>query len=242
LRRIEPRLCEDAIGGLWTKGNARVDPGPYTRAVLGAAVSRGAKVVKAEARGLRHQAGRVTGVAVDSGTLDCDGVVIAQGAWSEQASGWLGVPLPVQAIKGELLLAETRSGAPEADISWRNVGLYAAGGNRVVLGGTEDNTGLDAATTVSARTRILAGIHRLLPGIGTLRVTGQSAGLRPVTPDGFPIVGIPAPWENVCVAAGAGRKGMLLGAGLGMAAAEIVTRGETGVPVTACAPGRQGLE
>jgi D-amino-acid dehydrogenase len=66
------------------------------------------------------------------------------------------------------------------------------------------------------------------------------AGLRPVTPDGLPILGISARWENVCLATGAGRKGMLLGAALGLAASELVVGGTTGLPIAACDLGRPG--
>jgi D-amino-acid dehydrogenase len=70
------------------------------------------------------------------------------------------------------------------------------------------------------------------------RVLGQTAGLRPVTPDGVPIVGMPGGWENVCLAVGSGRKGMLLSAGIGLTAAEIAAGRTTGLPIDQCSPER----
>jgi len=241
LRELEPRVCEDAIGALLTEGNARVDPGPYTRAVADAAVSLGARILTAEANGLRDPDGRVYTVVSDAGEHRCDAVVLATGAWLQRPSDWLGLALQVEPVKGELLLVDVDSGAVPADTSWRDVGIYAAGDGRLLLGGTEDRAGFDEAPSASGRERILAGAERLLPGIGQVRVREHWAGLRPVTPDGLPIVGLAPGWENVYLATGSGRKGILYSAGIGLATAEFVFDGETALPVSACVPGREAL-
>jgi glycine oxidase len=240
LRSVEPRVCPDAIGGLWTEGSARVDAGPYTRAVSKAAVELGARIAHGEVRDLRHRGRRVTGVVSDSGTVECDGVVIAPGAWCAAPARWLGIKLAVEPVKGELLLAQTNIPPPQTEITWHEFGVYPARAGALWLGGTEDRVGFDASPSSTARKRILDGIQRMLPSIGRLRVVRQVAGLRPVTPDGLPILGISARWENVCLATGAGRKGMLLGAALGLAASELVVGGTTGLPIAACDLGRPG--
>jgi glycine oxidase len=241
LRRLEPRICEEARGGLLTEGNAHVDPAPYTRAVAEAATSLGARIVTADAVGLRHDGGAVESVLTTGGEQPCDRLLIAPGVWAQKPSEWLGLEIPVAPLKGELLLVDCDGPQPQADISWRDVGVYAAGGTRLVLGGVEDEAGYDEAPTRSAADRILAGVRGLLPGIGELQVLEQRAGLRPMTPDGFPIVGLVPGWENVCVAAGSGRKGMLYGAGLGQAAAELLLDGQTALPIQQCAPDREVL-
>lgn len=238
LRRIEPRLCWEAVGGLWTTGNTIVDPGRYTRSVATAATALGSKIVRAEARSLQHRGGRVTSVALDSGSIDCDAVVLACGAWCEEPARWLGVSLPVKPVKGEMLLVQPAGAMPVAEVMWRRVGVYGASAGRVWLGETEDYDGLDSTPTASARVRILEGAASVLPGFAPVQVVQQIAGLRPVTPDGCPIVGIPGGWENVCLAVGVGSEGMLLSAGIALASAELVTGGSTHLPIRACAPGR----
>ena len=59
-----------------------------------------------------------------------------------------------------------------------------------------------------------------------------------MTPDGLPILGRLDPWENVGVANGAGRKGILLSTGLGLAVAELLVRDETELPIGPCSPAR----
>jgi glycine oxidase len=214
-----------------------VNPAPYTRAIAEAAVQLGARVIHAEVHDLVHAHGCVSAVAVAGEQLACRGVVIACGPWCAEPSVWLGMPLPVEPVKGELLLAQVDTqGAPGAEITWRQHGVYFASESHMWLGGTEERVGYSSEPTASARESILAGIRELLPGLGEIRVIAHSTGLRPVSADGLPILGVPPNFENVCVALGGGRKGMLLGAGLGCAAAEMLVHGHTRLAVDACAP------
>ncbi len=230
-------LAPGMAGGLWSEGNARVDPGPYARAVLDAARRLGADLILAEATGLQHERGRVSGVRLGADRLDCDGVVIATGPWCEAPGRWLDRPLPVSPLKGELLRV-TPPEAPRAELTFRAAGVYLAADDGVWLGGTEDRVGFDPRPTADGARRIVAGIAALAPGLQTLPVEDRWAGLRPATPDGLPIIGIPEGWENVCLTLGGGRKGMLLSAGMGMAAAELLLDGRSDVEIAACDPRR----
>lgn len=238
LGNVEPRLRAGLAGALRTEGNVRVDCAPYTQAVLGAALALGAEVVRGEASGLSRLGGRAVHVLLHSTRIACDGVVIATGPWCEGPAEWLGVELPVEPVKGELLLVEPEEAPPRLDVTWREFGVYAAGSGRLLLAGTEDRDGFDSAPSSAARERILSTISDLLPGLGSLRVVGHTAGLRPVSRDGLPIVGLAPRWENAFLALGPGRKGMLLSAALGLAAAQTLTGGGTSVPIGSCAPDR----
>ena len=228
---LEPRLTPDLAGGLLVEGNRRVDGGAYTKALAKAA---GATVLRAEALGLEDRGDHVTGVVLDSGLLPCEAVVLAPGPWWD----WLDLPVPVEPVKGELLLVEVPGGAPSVDLGRGKATAYRADGGRTLLGDTEDRVGFDDAPTASARSRILAGAAALLPAVADARVVRHTAGLRPVTPDWLPVVGRLERWENVCVATGAGRKGILLSAALGLAVAELLVRVETALPIGPCSPAR----
>jgi glycine oxidase len=238
LRAHEPALAEGVLAGLMTEGNARVDAAAYTRAVAAAAGDLGARMLHGEVRELRHAGGRVTEVVLDSGSLRCDGVAIASGPWCAEVARWLGTEIPVEPVKGEMLAVAPREGGIRADVAWREAAAYPTGGVEVWLGGTVDRVGFDDEPRSAARASIVERISRILPAMANARVVRHTAGLRPVTPDGAPIVGIPGGWENACLVLGAGRKGMLLSAGMGLAAAELLTSGRTRVAVDACSPDR----
>jgi glycine/D-amino acid oxidase-like deaminating enzyme len=202
--------------GLWTEGNCRVDAADYTRAVVRAA---GPTLLKGEVTGLAQRNGRVVEVVLGSEAVACDAVVIATGAWCAGPASWLGLPLPVEPVEGELLLVG-RSGGTRVDLAWRDAGVYGAGEDRVWLGGQRD----------------LAS--RILPDLREAPVIRRTSAPRPMTPDGFPIVGLVPGLENACLAIGGGRKGMLLSSALGLAAAELLTDGRTRLPLDACSPDR----
>lgn len=235
---IEPRVGPSVVGGLRTEGNGKVDPASYVRAIAAAASRLGTRTLRGEVQGLSARGGRVTEVRLDAGALDCDGVVIATGPWCAEPARWLDTAIPVEPLRGELLQVEPAGGPPAIDLAWRDGAVYADGAERAWLGGTEERAAFDRAPSRSARTSILERAERFIPGIAGARVLRQTAALRPVTPNGVPIVGVPDGWENVCLAVGSGRKGMLLGAGLGLAAAEIAAGGTTRLPIGQCAPDR----
>ena len=234
----EPRLSPAVAGALLTEGNAKVESAAYTRAVVAAAVALGATELRAEARGLRHAAGRATAVVLDSGDLACDGVVLATGPWCSRPADWLEIELPVTPVKGELVRARPSGRGVTTDLAWRETAVYGTGTTSVWLGGTEARTGFDDSPTDDGEATILRGVERVLPGFAPIAVEQRQAALRPATPDGLPIVGRAPGWDNVFLALGGGRKGMLLAAGLGRAVAELLMGDATSMPIAECSPGR----
>jgi len=239
---IAPGLSPDVAGALLTTRNARVEPDRYTRAVTEAAVRLGAERVRGHVTDLLVRAGRVTGVRVGERELPCDAVVIASGPWCTAPSGWLGIDLPVTPVKGELLLVELGRARPTIEITWDRFGIYPCSPRWAWLGGTEETTGLACEPTTQARNRILEAVADTVPGIGPLRVVEHVAGVRPVTPGGLPLVGLVEPHDNVCVALGGGRKGMLLAPAMALAAADLITRGTTDMPIPPLSLGRAGVD
>jgi glycine/D-amino acid oxidase-like deaminating enzyme len=137
-----------------------------------------------------------------------------------------------------MLLVEAGRRDRRTDIAWRDAMLYPAESARAWLGGTEERVGFDTAPSASGRRSILERIALVLPGLADAHVLAQTAALRPATPDGLPIAGMPARWENVCLALGGGRKGVLMSAAMGRAAAELMARDSTDVPIACCTPDR----
>jgi glycine/D-amino acid oxidase-like deaminating enzyme len=81
----------------------------------------------------------------------------------------------------------------------------------------------------------------LVPDLAQARLVLQTACLRPVTPDWLPIIGQAPSWDNVYLATGAGKKGILLSPGMGKAIADLMTQGSTSLSIGPCAPERFSL-
>lgn len=232
LRRMEPRISPKATRGLYAYGNASLLGYEYTLALWSAAERAGATLTAAEATGLRTDGSSVTGVRLADGEIDCDAAVIASGPWSAQAGEWLGARIPVEPLKGEIVRLRL-SGQPAAyDCAGAGVTLYSRADGLLWAGATEERRGFDAEPSESAKRTLLAGAHALMPSLAQDAVVAKhTACLRPVTPDWMPIIGAAPGWRNAYLATGAGRKGILISPAIGKAIADLITAGETAVPL-----------
>ena len=238
LLRAEPRLSGDALGGLRLFGNAVLNSALFTQALLRAAESLGAMVRYAGVTALATRGGTVEGVVLDDGRIACDAVVVATGPWSADAQGWLGVPIPVEPLKGEILRMRPPSGPLVHDWSGAGVSLNDRAAGLAWVGATEQSVGWDVAPSEWARRTLSAGAARLMPCFAGAELVLHTACLRPVTPDWLPILGGAPGWNNAYLATGAGKKGILLAPAMGRAIADLVAGGEPSLDLSAFAPER----
>jgi glycine oxidase len=141
---------------------------------------------------------------------DVDTVVIANGI--DAPTLWPG--LPIRPVKGEVLRLRWRRGCmpvPQrvvrARVHGRQVYLVPRG-DGVVVGATQYEHGRDTAPSVTGVRELLEDACTVMPSLGEYELAEIAAGLRPMTPDGLPIV--ERLDERTLVAAGHGRNGFLL--------------------------------
>ena len=238
LREREPRLSPSIANGLVAEGDMHVEARRYTGAVASAAEARGATIEHTSATGVVTEGRRVVAVRTDTGLVPCDAVVVATGPWSDAPAAWLGVALPIVPVKGELLVVKVPGGSVALDLAWNDVAIYRVDATRALIGGTESSVGFDDRCTASARRALVEGASRIVPSMVDAEVVDHWAALRPVTPDGIPIVGLASGWQNACLALGGGRKGMLFGPAMGKAAVDLLLEGSTSLSVDPCSPER----
>ena len=77
-----------------------------------------------------------------------------------------------------------------------------------------------------------------MPDLANAKIIKHTACLRPVTPDWLPVLGLAPGWDNVYLATGAGKKGILLSTGIGKSIADLMTTGETTLSIQGYAPER----
>lgn len=238
LSEIEPGISHDALAGLLLEGNAMVDSHTYTLAAAQAARAQGARVMEGAVTGLEREGSRVTAVRFDDESLPCEAVVVATGAWAAQAGSWLGCRIAVTPLKGELLLVELTGNPMRHHVTRAAMGLYALPDGRAWLGGTREEAGYDAQPTRRGYDAVMDGVARFLPGVREARLVRHMAALRPATPDGLPIIGKAAGYDNAYLATGGGAKGMLLGMGMAEAITSLIDGAEPPLPLDAFRPDR----
>ena len=89
-----------------------------------------------------------------------------------------------------------------------------------------EHAGFDASVTPAGLAHIFSSVSALCPALAGLDVIRTWAGLRPVTPDGLPVIGREPRLEGLWYATGHGRNGVLLAGITGLILAQLIS-GET---------------
>jgi len=235
-RRLEPGLSPRIAGGILAPQDAHADPKATVRA-LTAVVQEVA--LGSEVEGIEHDGERVTGVRTAAGTIRCEQVVVAAGAWSAGLAP-AGAGPPVRPVKGQIVELRVRGGMAEPlerIVRTPRCYLVARGDGRVVLGATVEEQGFDTAVTADGVYRLLEAAWEVLPEVGELELVEARAGLRPATPDNTPLVGR-GELEGLIWATGHWRNGVLLAPLTGDAVAALLAGGSPPEELAALDPAR----
>ncbi len=217
----------DVRGAIYYREAARVDGRHLAAALRQASVARGLIVQDTGVDGLLMDNDTVTGVVTATGNLSAAGVVIAGGAWSHAFGLQLGVQIPVEPQRGQII----HLGLPDTTdtSSWPIIsairGHYMVPwpDNRVVVGATrETGSGFDARTTVAGVREVLDEALRVAPGLAAAEIRDIRVGLRPYTLDLLPVLGSVPGIGNVYLATGHGPTGLQLGPYSGKLVADLI--------------------
>jgi sarcosine oxidase subunit beta len=188
---------------------------------------------------------RVTGVITERGEVDAPVVVNAAGVFAPEVARWVGVRLPIRPRRGQLM--ETSSLPPclpcpildarylsvkfSADDSDNAIGLslQQRRDGTVLMGGTREWTGFDVQTTSPSLAAIQRRAAHVVPSLRRVSIVRAYAGLRPATPDGFPIVGFVERPAGFCIVAGHEGDGITLAPVTGRAVANLIGQAARGV-------------
>jgi len=201
-------------GALWSAREGALDPLGLVQALRADAVKHGAELIRDEAVGLETRGDRVLAVEGRAQRYPTEHVVLAAGAWSGTLTG-LPRPLSVQPIRGQMLALPWPEGVSRSILYSGDFYLLARGDD-AVAGSTMEYAGFDATVTSAGLSRILEAATGLCPPLTALYVRRSWAGLRPVTPDGLPLLGPEPHLRGLWYATGHGRHGILLAAITGM--------------------------
>jgi D-amino-acid dehydrogenase len=256
------------LGGLRLPHDETGDAFKFTQALaamargLGVAFRHGVEV-----RALEHEAGRITAMRLapadavpsaggavsglprrtrdDDGTgerVEADRYVVALGSYSPFLLRALGIDAPIYPVKGySLTLPVTDPGA--APVSTVMDETYKVGitrlGERIRVGGTAELAGFSRKLRAPRRATLEHSLRDLFPQGGDLSQAEFWTGLRPMTPDGTPIVGATR-YENLFTNTGHGTLGWTMACGSGRLLADLVSERRPNIEHEDLAVGRYG--
>jgi D-amino-acid dehydrogenase len=225
----EPGLAaaRDRIaGGLRLPGDETGDCFKFTSALAELAAARG--VTFRYGTGIRRliaDAGRVTGVETDAGIVTADAFVVALGSYSPMLVKPLGIALPVYPVKGYSITVPVvdAARAPVSTVmdETHKIAITRLG-DRIRVGGMAELAGFDMSLSPKRQATLRHSVEDLFGGAGDQTRAAFWSGLRPMTPDGTPVVGRTA-LPNLYLNTGHGTLGWTMAAGSGQVLADLMT-------------------
>lgn len=242
----EPALAltaEKFLGGLRLPGDETGDAHQFTQRLAAAAERLGVVFHYGVAISHLTVAGdRLTGVVADGVTHVADSYVMALGSHSRGLLSPLGIDVPVYPVKGYSITIpiEDAGSAPNSTVMDETYKVAITRlGDRIRVGGTAELAGFSAVLSEPRRATLEYSVSDLFPRGGDVRKASFWTGLRPMTPDGTPLIGATR-YRNLFLDTGHGTLGWTMACGSGRVLADLVSGREPEIEYADLGIGRYG--
>ncbi len=182
-------------------------------------------VMNTDIKKLNKQGDEITSVTTDKGEFTADAYLMALGSYSTHMLADIGIKVPVYPVKGYSLTIpiEDYSAAPESTIMDETYKVAITRlGDQIRVGGTAEITSYNLALTEKRRKNIEFSVADLFPHAADLAKADFWTGLRPMTPDGTPILG-KTNIENLFLNTGHGTLGWTMSLGSAKFISDIIS-------------------
>jgi len=225
----EPALAfvrEKIAGGLRLPDDETGDCQMFTERLSVLAEERGVRFrFSTLVEGVATAGDRVTGVLTSAGSVSADAYVVALGSYSPQLLRPIGIPISVYPVKGYSLTVPIAE-ADRAPVSTVMDETYKVAitrlGGRIRVGGMAEVSGYDLTLRSARRATLEHSLNDLFPGAGGSPAASFWCGLRPMTPDGPPLIGATR-LANLYLDTGHGTLGWTMACGSGRVIADLVS-------------------
>lgn len=225
---VEPGLAHVAnkfVGGLRMTADRTGDCRMFTVALADRAAALGVTFrYGVTIDSLVVEQGRIAGVETSLGRETADAYVCAMGPYAPILVKKVGINLPIYPIKGySITLPVTNdAAAPQSTLmdETHKVAITRLG-DRIRVAGQAEIVGYDARLGKTATDTVRHVVADLFPKGGDVSRAEGWAGLRPMTPDGTPVIG-PTRYDNLFLNTGHGTLGWTMACGSGRVVADVV--------------------
>lgn len=228
---LEPALASamqrgDIAGGLYAASDGSGDAHLYSVKIAEGAERLGARFMRnADVRRLVAEGASVRGVETSQGIIEADAVVLAAGTGTQALLRPFGYRSYIYPVKGySVTLPAPEGNAPEVSITdeARKI-VISRLGDRLRAAGQAEVGGYDMTLEPGRAKSVMDALESLFPQTGPARGEAEYwCGLRPMTPDGSPVLGVVPQFGNLFINSGHGTLGWTLGAGSAAAVADLV--------------------
>jgi len=227
--RAEPALAhvrDKYVGALRLPNDETGDCFKFTQRLAELAAQDGVKFsYGAGIHGLNASGDRLVSVRTSEGEQKADAYVLALGSYSPLLLREVGIRIPVYPVKGYSITVPIHEAAhaPESTVMDETYKVAITRlGDRIRVGGTAEIAGYDLSLRNARRATLEHSVCDLFPRGGDVARAEFWAGLRPMTPDGTPVMG-PTPLRNLFLNTGHGTLGWTMACGAGRVLADLVS-------------------
>ena len=237
LRTLVPAIGDHCVGAIVCRRDGAALPFRTTHAFKRKAETRDVKFFEATRA---TQIGRRDGVwrvMTDNGVFEAPNVVNTAGAWAGQIASQLGEPVPMDPTALMLMIT-----APVAPFVKPVVGVVGrplsfkqyANGTVMIGGGQRGQADLDTNRTVLDYAKLAFNARTAMdvfPRMGSADIVRAWAGIEGMMIDDIPVIGPSSTSPGIWHAFGFSAHGFELGPVVGAIVADLVTKGETRLPI-----------
>ena len=233
----EPGLAfasENFVGALRLPEDETGDCFKFTNRLAETAAARGVQFQFDTAiLALESDGRRVNAIRTNHGAVSADAYVVALGSYSPGLLRPLGVRLPIYPVKGYSLTVPVieEGRAPKSTLMDETYKIAITRlSDRIRVGGMAEVSGFSTSLPPARRATLVRSVGSLFPGAGDLDAASFWSGLRPMTPDGPPVIGTTA-IANLFLNTGHGTLGWTMACGSGQVLADIISGRKPGIDV-----------
>ncbi len=228
LDNMLPGLGPEVVGATYSAHDGEANSLFLLHALHGAFQRRGGAYVQGHhVSGIEAAAGGGYAVTTADGTVHTgDRVVVAAGLGNQELAARVGLEVPVRPVQGQVIVTERADpllAMPTLNVKQTREGTF-------MLGASQAEVDYDITTDAAVLKRIAERNLRAFPFLSDLRVVRSWAGLRVMTPDGFPIYDQSPSHPGVFIATG--HSGVTTAAAHAYVLADHFSKGEIGAELT----------
>ncbi len=246
--RIEPALAavkEKLVGGLRLPNDETGDCQIFTTQLAAEAEKLGVRFAYGTPLdALIIDGDRIRGVQSGSNRIEADHFVVALGSYSTDFLKPLGLDIPVYPVKGYSLTVPITNGdmAPVSTVMDETYKVAITRfDDRIRLGGMAELSGFDLSLNPRRRETLEMVVGDLFPQGGDIPAATFWTGLRPMTPDGTPIIG-GTRFSNLSLNTGHGTLGWTMACGSGKLLADLMAHKQPDIRADGLSMARYGAE
>lgn len=233
IARLDPGIRMKVAGGVHYAEDAHLDPGRVLQVLTREILAMGGRIHHDwEVHAIRQERGRVRAVSGPKGDLQADHYAIAGGAWSAGLLRSLRIRLPLQPGKGYSLTLPKPAQLPTLCSILTEARLAVTPiGDALRIAGTMEIGDRSLEVDPRRLRGIIKSVPHYFPAFeeSDFETLKPWVGLRPVSPDGLPYLGLAPGLDNLIIASGHAMMGLSLGPITGKRVAGMLA-GEAPIP------------